>query len=138
MLATLDKPHKQRARFDQEIDYPDREGALAESDLHFDEIRELVATLLRHYEARDDVYVAGCNYVYYEEGNPKARFSPDAYVVFGVKQHQRRSFKTWIAGQIPSVVIEASSRRTFRVDIGAKKALCEQLKVKEYFLYDPE
>ena len=36
------------------------------------------------------------------------------------------------------MAFEVSSRRTYRVDIGAKKELCEKLGVKEYYLYDPE
>ena len=39
---------------------------------------------------RPDVYVSGNNFVYYEEGDPKKRVSPDCYVVFGVPQTHAR------------------------------------------------
>ena len=45
-----------------------------------------------YYAARPDVYVSGNNFVFWEEGNPKARVSPDGYVVFGIPQRERDSY----------------------------------------------
>lgn len=36
------------------------------------------------------MYVAGDNFFYHEEGNPRAVISPDVYVVRGVPKHLRR------------------------------------------------
>ena len=49
----------------------------------------LRGALKTYYAGRPDVYVAGNNFVFWEEGNPKARISPDAYVVFGSTPHLR-------------------------------------------------
>ncbi|MEI6233966.1 MAG: Uma2 family endonuclease [Planctomycetota bacterium] len=123
----------------KEIVYPESDGKpLAETDIHFTAIAALIALLRRHYATRNDVYVAGCNFVYYKEGDNKARFSPDAYVVFGVDSAKRRSYFLWKEQHPPAVVFEFTSRKTKKVDATTKKELCASLGVKEYFLCDPE
>src|ERR1043165_4172612 len=121
-----------------EIEYPSSDGTpLAETDIHVREIVALLTTLQMFFESRDGVYVAANNFIYYEEGNPAARFSPDVYVVFGVGKETRPVFKLW-EEKPPSVIFEASSRGTWLEDAGNKKTLCQVLGVKEYFLFDPE
>ncbi len=121
------------------IAYPESDGEpMAETDLHVDEILALIAMLKERYRNAQDVYVAGNNFIYYEEGDPTARFSPDVYVVFGVPNHLRRVYKLWEEGKAPALVVEVSSRKTWLEDEGNKKALCARLGVAEYFLYDPE
>jgi len=111
---------------------------MAESDLHRDEMFELVHMLRAHFEARGDVYVSGNNFLYYEEGQPRSVISPDVYVVFGVAPHQRPVFKLWEERQAPAAVFEVSSRKTWRQDLGAKRDTFARLGVAEYWLYDPE
>ena len=121
------------------IDYPESDGEpMAETDLHVNEILALIAMLKDRYRNAPDVYVAGNNFIYYEEGDPSARFSPDVYVVFGASNHLRRVYKLWEEGKAPALVVEVSSRKTWLEDEGNKKALCARLGVAEYFLYDPE
>ena len=111
---------------------------MAETDVHRDEMLALIESLKDHFRDELDVYVAGNNFIYYEQGNPRAVFSPDTYVVFGVEKKQRRIYKLWEEYQPPSFVMEMSSRKTIQEDVGKKKALCARLGVREYFLYDPE
>jgi len=111
---------------------------MAETDIHVWEITAALATLSLFFEDQSDVYVAANNFIYYDESDKTARFSPDVYVVFGVKKKQRRIFKTWVEKHMPSIVFEASSRGTWLEDIGNKKALCQRMGVKEYILFDPE
>ncbi len=119
-------------------DYPDSDGEpMAETDLHVDEILALIAMLKERYRNAQDVYVAGNNFIYYEEGDPTARFSPDVYIVFGTPKRQRRTYRLWEEGRPPTVVIEVTSRKTRLEDAGNKKILCAQLGVAEYFTYDP-
>lgn len=119
--------------------YPTSDGKpVAETELHFREIFAMVQMLDRIFAARSDVYVAGNNFLYYEEGNPSACFSPDTYVVFGVSKKVRDTFKTWKeSGHVPSFVLEYTSKSTKGEDLGEKKKKCERLGVREYFLFDP-
>jgi Uma2 family endonuclease len=88
---------------------------------------------------RPDVYVSGNNFIYYEEGNPRARVSPDAYVVFGAPMRARDSYFAWQeGGLLPGVVFEITSRSTKNEDIVTKFEWYERvLRVPEYFLFDP-
>ncbi len=118
--------------------YPESDGKpVAETDWHIFEIFALLSALGLHFEDDPDVYVAANNFIYYEEGNPKARFSPDVYVVFGVEKKQRSSYFTWeCGGRMPSVVFELTSRSSKVYDLGGKKKMCEKFKISEYFLFD--
>ncbi|MBI3202088.1 MAG: Uma2 family endonuclease [Myxococcales bacterium] len=111
---------------------------MAETDVHRDELVAAVESLKARYASRDDVYVAGDLLVYYEEGNSKARFAPDVFVVFGVPKRPRRVYKLWEEGIAPAFVLELSSRGTWVEDAGNKKALCARFGVQEYFLFDTE
>jgi Uma2 family endonuclease len=97
----------------------------------------LIEALKDYYRDRDDVYVAGNLFVYYEEGNPQAVLAPDVFVVFGVSDEHRRTYKIWEEGQRPDVVFEITSPSTKAEDLGSKKGVYAYLGVKEYFLYDP-
>jgi Uma2 family endonuclease len=119
--------------------YPTRDGQpMAESELHGDEMTELKLMLRRHFAHVADRTYVGCNlFVYYEQGNPRAVFSPDVFVVLGAPQRQRDTYMLWKDGPAPTWVIEVSSKSTCVEDRGNKKAICEMLGVTEYFLYDP-
>jgi Uma2 family endonuclease len=121
------------------IDYPTGDGKpVAETETHFRELIELVGILDRYYRDCDDVYVCGNNFVYYEEGNPTARFSPDVYVALGASKIMRDCYKSWEeGGRVPSLVFEMTSSQTKDEDLGEKKKRCEFSGVEEYFLYDP-
>ncbi len=122
-----------------EIEYPSSDGKpMAETDLHRDEMFDLIAMLKERYKEQSNVYVAGNLLIYYEEGDPGSRFAPDVFVVFGVHGQRRRVYKLWKEGTAPGVVIEVTSRGTRLEDFGNKKALCALLGVEEYYLYDPE
>jgi len=111
---------------------------MAETDLHRDEMADLIAMLKARYRDAPEAYVAGNLLIYYTEGDPTARFAPDVFVVFGVPRGRRRVYKLWVEGRAPSFVLEVSSRGTWLEDLGNKKALCARLGVSEYFIYDPD
>lgn len=121
--------------------YPVRDGKpMAETDKHADIMVYCKESLRLHFAPRAaDVYISGNNFVFWEEGNPKARVSPDVYAVFGAAQRQRDSYKAWEEnGHLPSVVVEITSRKTQAEDVGDKFQLYEQvLRVPEYFQFDP-
>ena len=120
--------------------YPTRDGKpMAETDKHREIATYFIQALKAYYADRSDVYVSGNNFVFWEEGNPKARLSPDAYVVFGVPGHLRDSYKSWEeGGRLPDVVFEFTSRKTQREDTDTKLPRYQSvLRTPEYFLFDP-
>lgn len=130
--AVTDVPHA-------EVVYPESDGQpMAETDAHRDNMVAVIEALKDRYRDRPDVYVSGNMFIYYEEGNPSAAFAPDGFVIFGVPKRQRRIYRLWEeSNQVPDVVFEVTSRKTWPDDEGNKKAVCRRLGVREYFLYDP-
>jgi Uma2 family endonuclease len=121
--------------------YPSSDGKpMAETEQHRKLIVYGTETLEAYFVSTPDVYVSGNNFIYYEEGNAKARVSPDCYVVFGVPRRLRDSYKVWKeGGHVPNVVFEFTSNKTRKEDEGAKRDLYENvLRVPEYFLFDPQ
>src|SRR5437588_1582654 len=94
--------------------YPSSDGKpMAETEYHVNLMTYFISALKTRYAHRDDVYVMGNNFIYYEEGNPKVRLSPDTYVVFGVPKRIRDSYKVWEeGGKFPDVVFEFTSKKT--------------------------
>ena len=120
------------------IEYPSGDGEpMAENDWQLHAILDAVGVLCHHFRDRPDVYVSGDLFIYYEEGNPKARVAPDVFVVFGVPKHFRQTYKLWEEGPVPAFVMEVASRGTWREDDGRKAVLYERLGVREYWQYDP-
>src|SRR4029453_1287894 len=121
------------------VHYPESDGKpMAETDIHLDLMFDLIASAAYHFRDARDVYVSGNLLLYYEEGNPGASVAPDVFVVRGVKKGRRRIYKLWEEKKAPLAVIELTSRSTQIEDFGTKKAVYEQIGVKEYFLFDPE
>ena len=120
------------------VEYPSGDGQpMAENDWQLHAMLDAISALHRYFEHRPDVYVSGDLFIYYEEGNPRARVAPDVFVVFGVPGHKRMTYKLWEEGPVPSFVMEVASRGTWREDEGRKAKLYERLGVQEYWQYDP-
>lgn len=119
--------------------YPESDGQpMAESDIHRSDLIYTVEALTQFFRDREDVYVSGNLLVYYQPGYPAKSFAPDTFVVFGISNHQRRSYKIWEeGGRVPDVVIEFTSNSTKADDAGSKKGLYAFLGVKEYYMFDP-
>ena len=120
------------------VDYPSGDGKpMAENDWQRSAILDAVGVLDLYFRDRPDVYVSADLFIYYEEGNPRARVAPDVFVAFGVPKHNRLVYKLWEEGPAPAFVMEVASRGTWREDEGRKAALYERLGVREYWQYDP-
>ncbi len=129
---TVEKPRR--------VVYPTRDGRpMAETDKHREIAFYIIQALKTYFSGHDDIYVSGNNFVFWEEGNPKSRISPDAYVVFGPTSDLRDSYMAWKEkGRLPKVVFEFTSRKTQREDTDTKLPLYESvLMTPEYFLFDP-
>lgn len=123
----------------QDVEYPYSDGQpMAESEIHLNEMLDLIAALKRRYQDQTDVYVAGNMFLYYRKGDPRSVVAPDVFLVRGVSKRKRKSYKLWEEGRAPSLVIEVTSDSTSDEDVGKKKTCYEVLGVEEYILHDPE
>ncbi|MCS6813247.1 MAG: Uma2 family endonuclease [Cyanobacteria bacterium] len=121
------------------IDYPDEDGeGMPEGDIQRDYIHYSTKALRMYYRHRPDVYVSGNLFIYYEEGNPRASLAPDTFVVIGIPNHDRNTYKVWLeGGKLPDFALEITSHSTVQKDNRNKVALYQQLGVQEYIQYDP-
>ena len=120
------------------VDYPSSDGTpVAESDFQLTPIAYARDALRDYFRSRPDVYVAANLFIYYEEGNREAAVAPDVFVVLGVPNHDRHTYRLWEERKVPHFVLEVTSRRTWREDQGRKRELYRTLGVSEYWQYDP-
>ncbi|MFM7885854.1 MAG: Uma2 family endonuclease [Pseudanabaena sp.] len=120
-----------------EVVYPSSDGEpLAETQQHVLAILMTFA-LLRLYLQEKPAVVFADQFLYYIEGNPKARVAPDVMVVFDIEKRLYGNYKIWEGKQTPAIVIEVTSAGTKDTDWNFKKMLYEQLEVTEYWLFDP-
>ncbi|MBI4606479.1 MAG: Uma2 family endonuclease [Planctomycetes bacterium] len=123
---------------EERIAYPTSDGRpMGETDLHRDDMVDAIETLKLFYEGQK-VYVSGNILLYYKPGNRRKHVSPDVLVAKGLEQRQRDYYLLWEEGKPPDVVIEVTSESTREEDLEDKLEIyCDQVKVKEYFLFDP-
>src|SRR6516162_6796690 len=97
-MATVPKPRSMRP-----VDYPTTDGKpMAETDLHRQDMVDVIETLRDYFEHEPDVYVTGNLLLYYEEGNPRKHVSPDVFVAFGVpKLPPRDYYLLWLEAKPP-------------------------------------
>ncbi len=129
-------PDRPRART---VNYPTSDGKpMAETEIHRDDMMDLIQTLQDHYAETPKVCVSGNMLMYYEEGNRRKHVSPDVFVVLGVTKKERENYLIWEEGKAPDAVIEFTSKSTKREDQKKKHDLYRDvLRVREYFLLDP-
>ena len=120
------------------VRYPESDGKpMAETPEHLEAMLYLIDALQRYFAERQDVYIAGNQFLYWVEGNPSQRVTPDVYVAFGVpKRPWRATWKVWEIGKAPDVIIELTSRSTAGEDLDRKYRLYQRLGVQEYILID--
>jgi Uma2 family endonuclease len=117
--------------------YPSSDGKpLAETQQHALAILMTLA-ILRLYLQEQPAVVFADQFLYYIEGNPKARVAPDVMVIFDIEQKLYDNYKIWEGKQTPAIIFEVTSAGTKEIDRTFKKTLYEQLGVIEYWLFDP-
>jgi Uma2 family endonuclease len=118
--------------------YPDSDGRfMGDTDFHNHAMRDICEGLEDFFDLQP-VYVASNLIMYYDKDDPRQRRDPDVLVAKNVGKHKRRSFRVWEEKTLPCVLFEIASRKTWRNDIGEKRDLYAQLRIKEYFIFDPE
>ncbi len=120
-----------------QVFYPSSDGEpVAETYAHLLVLMATLEVLTRYLSGRQATVLAN-QFLYYAQGFPRLRVAPDVMVIFEVAPGGRDNYKTWEEGQVPVVIFEMTSRGTRTQDQVAKKALYEQLGVREYWLFDP-
>ncbi|NET61609.1 MAG: Uma2 family endonuclease [Symploca sp. SIO2E6] len=119
--------------------YPEPDGSpMAESDSNRDYLVYGVESLKIHFQEEEDVYVSGNLWLCYEQGVSNAVVSPDVFVIFGVDNRPRKSYKVWLEqGKTPDWVLEVTSSSTRSKDEQEKPVTYARMGVSEYFQYDP-
>ncbi len=121
-----------------EIHYPYCDGQpMAESDFQRTPLIYAIEALREHFRDREDVYVSGDMFVYYEEGNPNAVVAPDVFVVIGAPDHDRLSYMLWKEPKGLDFVLEITSKGTRSEDQGPKRGTYAFMQVPEYWQFDP-
>ena len=110
---------------------------MAESEYQLHPLIYAISSLKAHFQSRQDVYVVGDMFLYYEQGDPAAVVAPDVFVVLGADNHLRDSYMLWKEPKGPDFVMEITSQSTRSRDQGTKRGLYEYLGVTEYFCFDP-
>jgi Uma2 family endonuclease len=122
-----------------ELPYDDAEPM--ESERHKLQMDLLIYTLKPWLSQRPEGgYVGGNMFVYFslEQVRHQDFRGPDVFVALGVPRGERKSWVVWQEGKSPDVIIELLSDKTADKDKGDKKRIYqEQLKVAEYFWFDP-
>ncbi|WP_286394114.1 Uma2 family endonuclease [Pseudanabaena mucicola] len=90
------------------------------------------------FEKQQNVYVSGNLFIRYREENFEKRIAPDTFVVFGMSNEDRVSYKIYEeGGKAPDFVLEITSKGTVTKDREQNPLIYCNLGVKEYFQYDP-
>ena len=121
------------------IVYPEPDGEpMAESDAARDYLVYGVEALKLYFQDRQDVYVSGNLWLCYKQNVPSAAVCPDVFVIFGVENRKRQSYKVWEEnGKTPDFVLEVTSKKTHSQDEEEKPDIYAKMGVREYFQYDP-
>lgn len=101
---------------------------------------ELLTDPLMDWLQGQKVFIGGNMFVYYslEQLRNRDFLGPDVFVVLDVPRGERKSWVVWEQGKGPDLIIELLSASTAELDKTRKKQLYQnQLKVTEYFWYDP-
>ena len=119
--------------------YPDEDGRpMGDTDFHSAALVWLRQSLEDFFADFVDVYVATNLIFYYKLGDPSAHRDPDVLVAHGVGKHFRHVYRIWEERVLPCTLFEIASRKTWREDVGEKPRLYAHLRIKEYFIFDPE
>lgn len=119
---------------------PCDDGVPMETERHRLQMDLLINTLNPWLAQRQSGYVGGNMFVYFSLAQVRNQDfkGPDVFVVLDVPRGERKSWVVWQEGKGPDVVIELLSESTAEIDKTRKKQTYQnQLKVAEYFWYDP-
>lgn len=111
-----------------------------ESERHKLQMELLLETLQPWLAQRGDGYAGGNMFLYFSLAQTRGQYfrGPDVFVVLDVPRGERKSWVVWEEGKAPDVIIELLSDSTRERDKTLKKKVYrEQLRIPEYYWYDP-
>ena len=117
--------------------YPCESRNVTESSTHDDVLNYIRNSAFALLAERDDAMVQERLLILFEQGNPRAAVEPDITIALGVGRHHRDSYKLWVEGQPPDLVVEGLSNKTWRRDVDIKPALYRDLGIREFWQVDP-
>ncbi|HEY9652303.1 MAG TPA: Uma2 family endonuclease [Coleofasciculaceae cyanobacterium] len=123
-----------------QAELPCDDGVPMETARHKAQMDLLIDALIPWLEQRDDGYVGGNMFVYYNLAQVRNKDfkGPDFFAVLGVPKGERRSWVVWEEEKAPDVVIELLSESTAEADKNQKKLIYQnRMRVPDYFWYDP-
>jgi Uma2 family endonuclease len=118
--------------------YPISDGdPMPEGSIHRDAMAGLVFALRRFLAPQPAVHIDGNVLIYYHEGFPNERVSPDAFVALDIPRRHREAYYTWVEGKFPDLVIEIVSLNNTERELRDKQRLYARLGAREYVIVDP-
>ena len=117
--------------------YPCESRNVSESTAHDDVLNYFRNAAFALLADRPDAMVQERLLILFEEGNPRAAVEPDVTIALRAGRHPRNSYKIWVEGRPPDLVVEGLSTKTWRRDVDIKPALYQDLGVREYWQVDP-
>ena len=117
--------------------YPFESRNVSESTGHDDVLNYFRNAAFALLVDQPDAMVQQRLLILFEQGNRTAAIEPDITVALGVGRHPRNSYKIWVEGRPPDLVVEGLSNKTWRRDVDVKPALYRDLGVREYWQVDP-
>lgn len=118
--------------------YPDEDfEPMPEGDKQRRNLSYTTEALRLWFESQQNVYVSGNLFIRYKEENIEKRIAPDTFVVFGMSNEDRVSYKWEEGNKAPDFVLEVTSKGTVTKDREQNPFIYRNLGVREYFQYDP-
>jgi len=118
-----------------EIVYPDSDGQpMSDNTKQFD----WIVLLKENLDARRDDFVAGDLLWYPVEGRPDIRIGPDVLVAVGRPKGDRGSYKSWVEGGPPTVVVEVLSPSNSMREMMRKAVFYKSHGAREFIVIDPD
>lgn len=117
--------------------YPCESRNVTESSTHDDVLNYFRNSAFALLADQDDAMVQERLLILFEQGNPRAAVEPDITIALGVGRHHRNSYKIWVEGRPPDLVVEGLSEKTWRRDVDIKPSLYSDLGVREFWQIDP-
>ncbi|CAN1211226.1 Putative restriction endonuclease domain-containing protein [Tumidithrix helvetica PCC 7403] len=121
------------------IELPDEDfEPMPEGDKQRRNLSYTTEALRLWFEKQQNVYVSGNLFIRYADDRIEKRVAPDLFVVFGMSNEDRVSYKIYEeGGKAPDFVLEVTSKGTVTKDRDQNPLIYRDLGVKEYFQYDP-
>ena len=122
-----------------EIYYPSTDGKpMADNSWQARTMTGKYDMLSARYEPDPNTFVGIDMLLYYTKDKAEDVVAPDVFVVFGVPDKDRHSYKVWEEGRVPDFVLEVASESSAEKDLGSKKNTYERMGVREYCVFDPQ